>query len=192
MDIISDTISGSQNGLSESEKIAIDQATSKIGSKPRGRKPGSIPWNKGRKDGVGADSPKTPTEPPVAVTSEQLEFVRASVAQAMQVTSNYCTNSVYSQVLAVDSRFEPEAKRFAEGVLIPESEIALVSGAAKAIAVNHPFLVNYAPYAIVIGWAGTYAMRYLSVKKEIRLLRIAVEKLGKSVRDENASPSSSS
>jgi hypothetical protein len=180
MDIVSDLAGGSQNGIPDSAKSAIDGITADIGSKrgeTRGRKKGSVPWNKGRANGVATPQPSVASEPAQPITEEQLEFVRASVAQAMQVASNYCTNSVYSKVLSVSTQLEPEAKRFADGVLIPPAEIDLVSGAAKAIAVNHPFLVNYAPYAIVIGWFGTYAMRYLNVQKEIKLLRIAVEKL---------------
>lgn len=192
MDSISDSINGTQNGLSGDAKDSIDRVTSDIigkSSPGRGRPKGSPAWNKGLKKGVAPSEAKPADKPPEPITEAQLEFVRESVAQALQVTSNYRTNSVASSILAISQHLEPESKRFADGVLIPQAEIELVSGAAKAIAINHPILVTYAPYAIIVGWLGSYFMRNMAIEKEIKLLRLAVEKLGRGLEVPNASTS---
>jgi hypothetical protein len=178
MDILSDKETGSQNGISESAKSQVSGITEQVRAKHAGGRPKGTPaWNKGLKGGVGKDESKAKEPDKILVTEQQLEFVRESVAKAMEVTSNFCTNDVHGSIVALSHNLEPEAKRLADTVLIPPSEIALVSGAAKAVAENHPILVTYAPYAIIIGWMGTYAMRFMSVKKEIRLLRIAIQNL---------------
>ncbi len=179
MDLLPNQEAGSEKSVSSQTAGRIAGITAQIKSKHGGARNGagrkSSSGSMGANQALGKNSQDQAAQPEAPVSEADLEFVYETAKAGLTVLDKVVTDKVYKSVVAIDIKFEPDARKFESAVRIEDAEIDLVAKSCKAIASKYSILARYAPEMMLAGWVATYGLRVTSVLKEIKALTEAVK-----------------